>query len=119
MNNYKINWHHKNIFFKTFSEYENDKRITADMWLHALGKAKEMIEQLEITSINDGTLLHVLIEVENDLENALNTNMNPIDAFAMIVRTAENFAINTVHIQSSHIKRYKVLQSFLFISIKL
>ena len=92
---------------KTFSEYENDKKLTADMWLHALGKAKDMIEQLEITSINDGTLLHVLTEVENDLDNALNRNMNPIDAFAMVVRTAENFAINTVHTQSSHIKRYK------------
>nr|XP_012137739.1 PREDICTED: bifunctional ATP-dependent dihydroxyacetone kinase/FAD-AMP lyase (cyclizing)-like isoform X2 [Megachile rotundata] len=95
---------------KTFSEYDSDKEVTADMWLHALNKANETIKQLGIFSINDQVLLTVLTTMEKDLRNGLNTNMDPIDAFAMIVKTAENFAINTTYTQSLHRGGYEELK---------
>lgn len=64
-------------------------------------------------ALSDQTLLHVLVAIQIDLTNALNRNINPIDAFGIAVRTAENFSTNCVCTQSFGTKICKALHSIL------
>lgn len=91
---------------KAFSKYQNDKEITIDMWLHVLTIANKALEQIKISSINNDILLTILITIQIDLENALNKNMDPFDAFGVAVKAAENFNTNILHTHSFHEFKY-------------
>ncbi|XP_071878548.1 folliculin [Bombus fervidus] len=91
---------------EAFSKYENDKEITVDVWLHVLITANKAIEQFKASSVGVQILLTTLTAVQIDLQNALSRNVNPIDAFGIAVRAAENFTTNVLYTQSSHELKY-------------
>lgn len=106
--------------FQAFSKYENDKEITVDVWLHVLITANKAIEQFKASSVDDQILLTTLTAVQIDLQNALSRNVDPIDAFGIAVKAAENFTTNVLYTQSSHVKNikyYSLLHKFQFVII--
>ncbi|XP_053995100.1 uncharacterized protein LOC128885211 [Hylaeus volcanicus] len=97
-------------FAKAFSEYESNKQITTDMWLNALVMANKEIGQFQLFDVGDKTMITALTTIQFYLANALNENTDPINAFGVAVKAAENFAMNTVHVQSSSMKTYNELK---------
>ncbi|XP_076683509.1 putative dihydroxyacetone kinase isoform X2 [Andrena cerasifolii] len=77
-----------------FMNYQSDEQVTAHTWLDALVTANEAIKQFKTPSIGDQTLITVLVAVQVDLTTALINNVDPIDAFGIAVKAAENFHIN-------------------------
>jgi len=75
--------------------------MTANMWLTALTAANKMISEISGTSIGDRTMLGALISAENKLRDALNSGLNPVNAFGEAVKAAETFAIRTVQMSGS------------------
>lgn len=76
--------------------------MTANMWLTALASANKTISEVSGTSLGDRTMLDALIPAENKLRDALNSGSNPVNAFGEAVKAAETFAMQTVHMSSSH-----------------
>ncbi|CAK9797057.1 Triokinase/FMN cyclase [Anthophora quadrimaculata] len=94
---------------KAFSKYQSDEEVTANMWLHVLITANNIIKQFKIWSTGDQALLTVLVAMQTDLENALSKNMNPIDAFGTAVQAAESFTTNILY-SPSYVKKCKKLK---------
>jgi len=75
--------------------------MTANMWLNALTAANKTISEISGTSIGDRTMLGALISAENKLRDALNSGLNPVNAFGEAVKAAETFAMQTVQMSGS------------------
>lgn len=84
------------------------------MWLHVLTIANKALEQIKISSLNNDILLTILITIQIDLENALNKNMDPFDAFGIAVKAAENFNTNILHTHSFHVNKNEILLFYKF-----
>lgn len=87
------------------------------MWLHVLTIANKALEQIKISSLNNDILLTILITIQIDLENALSKNMDPLDAFGVAVKAAENFNTNVLHTQSFHVNKNEILYCFINLMI--
>lgn len=87
------------------------------MWLHVLTIANKALEQIKISSINNDILLTILITIQIDLENALSKNMDPLDAFGVAVKAAENFNTNVLHTHSFHVNKNEILYCFINLMI--
>ncbi|XP_020290803.1 putative 3,4-dihydroxy-2-butanone kinase [Pseudomyrmex gracilis] len=85
------------IVAKNFRRFENDERLTANMWLIALTSANETVAEVSGISVGDRTLLDALVPVEIKLRDALDSGSNPVDAFAEAVNAAETSAMQTVN----------------------
>ncbi|XP_031826521.1 folliculin [Nomia melanderi] len=83
-----------NNISKAFSKYESDEQITVDMWSNILITANRGIIELGVPHIDDQILVAVLINVQFHFTKALNDNRDPMTAFGMAVKAAENFSIN-------------------------
>lgn len=83
--------------FQSFRRFQNDEQLTASMWLVALTSANRTVAEVSGISVGDRTLLDVLIPVELKLKEALDSGLNPVDAFAEAVNAAETSAMQTVN----------------------
>jgi len=75
--------------------------MTANMWLTALTAANKMISEISGTLIGDRAMLSALISAENKLRDALNSGLNPVNAFGEAVKAVETFAMQTVQMSGS------------------
>ncbi|KAG7202444.1 hypothetical protein KM043_018746 [Ampulex compressa] len=93
------------MFFKTiaksFSEYKSNEEINAHMWLSAFKAGNDMICNLGGLSIGNRTMLDALIPAERKLTDALNNNIDSIEAFGEAVKAAEESAKQTIYVKTS------------------
>ncbi|EFN75438.1 Probable dihydroxyacetone kinase [Harpegnathos saltator] len=82
---------------KSFQKFQNDKQLTADIWLVALSSANQVISEISGISIRDRSMLDALISAELKLKDSLNLDLNPINAFGKAVEAAETSAMQTLH----------------------
>lgn len=67
------------------------------MWLTALSSANQVISEVSGISIGDRSMLDALIPVELKLKDALESGLNPVNAFGKAVEAAETSAMETLH----------------------